>query len=367
MTARSTGSTAADSVHLSVVIATYNRTDSVRRLLLLLAAQTLPASTYEVIVVDDGSSSPVAPALADLQQTVPYMLQVITQQNGGPGAARNVGVRQARGAVVVIIDDDMRVERDFLEAHAREHPDGTRNAVLGVLRTAPDARLPLFERYQMAMLGRLYENVRSGREAVRGWDLYTGNVSFRREDYLAAGGFDPSLRLSEDAELGIRLEADGVAFRISDAAFAVNASDHTSVDAWMSRALRYGSADARIAEKHPELAAANPWRFLFMISPVSRPVMLAAVIVPWLMRPVAWLAMWTSLALARLGMERAAIAGTTFTYGLQYFRGLRAHWKSATASLAALRAYSAQQSHPESRSVAQHDARERNTRPTRTR
>lgn len=328
---------------ISVVIATYNRTESLVRLLKLLALQTIAPDRFEVVVVDDGSRVPAEPVLTELARSLPYHLHPITQANGGPGSARNTGIQAARGSLVVIVDDDMRVGTTFLEAHLAAHPAGTRRVTLGVLLADPDATLPLFERYQMEMLNRLYTNVRSGTEQMRGWDLYTGNVSFRRADYLAVGGFDRSLRLSEDAELGMRLEEDGVSFTLSDDAASVNASDHVSVRAWMRRSLLYGKSDARISDKHPELPAANPWRFLFMVNRVSRPFLFGCVLVPWLMRPVAWLAMGTSLALSRLGLERIAIAGTTFAYGLQYFRGLRAHCGSMADALASLRRYKAQQ------------------------
>lgn len=333
---------------VSVVIATYNRTASLVRLLHLLGRQTLPATQYELVVVDDGSHVPVAPALRALRDTLPCPLHVVTQVNAGPGAARHAGIEAASGALIVIIDDDMRVDETFIAAHLAAHPPGSRRVVLGVLLPDPNARLPLFERYQMAMLDRLYDNVRTGREAMRGWDLYTGNVSFERADYLAVGGFDRTLRLSEDAELGMRLEEAGVTFGLSDDASATNASDHVSVTAWMARSMRYGIADARIADKHPEWPAANPWRFLFMINGMSRPFMMTAVVAPTVIRPVAWMAMGASLLLASLRLERIAIAGTTFTYGLQYFRGLREFCGSRAAALDSLARYKAQRGHARS-------------------
>jgi glycosyltransferase involved in cell wall biosynthesis len=319
----------------TVVIATYNRTESLVRLLRELAEQRLSGAILDVVVIDDGSAVPVELSLRPLRDTLPYQLTLLTQANAGPGAARHAGIAAASGDVIVIIDDDMRVRPDFVKQHLAAHVAGTRRVVLGALRHPADDTLPLFERYQMAMLQKLYDSSRDG-VPVRGWNLYTGNVSFRRADYLAVGGFDRTLRLSEDAELGMRLEASGVEFLVSHTAATENATDHASVRAWMKRSYRYGQADARIADKHPTLLAANPWRFLDLLNPVSRPCMYLAARTPWLMRPVAWAALAAAHAAAAVGAERVAIAGMTFVYGIQYYRGVRAfhgEWSSTAGSL----------------------------------
>jgi serine acetyltransferase/GT2 family glycosyltransferase len=322
---------------LSVVIATYNRAASAERLLRELAEQSLPPHAYEVIVVDDGSAEPVAPRLAGL--AVPYALRVVRQENAGPAAARDTGIQAAAAEVIVLVDDDMIVGPEFLAGHLDAHPPGSRRVVLGRLRTEPGVRMPLFERYHQEMLDRLAERARADASAVRGVDLYTGNVSLRRDDYLLVGGFDQSLRLSEDAELGLRLEAAGVSFGMSEEASSVHASDHVSVVNWMRRSLAYGAADARIAEKHAEMPAIDPWRFLFMVHRVSRPILLACAALPRLMGAAAWLVVLVAVAAAAVGAERAAVAGMTLAYGMQYFRGVRAHAGSRRRAMAGLRAH----------------------------
>jgi serine acetyltransferase/GT2 family glycosyltransferase len=321
----------------SVVIATYDRGPALERLLRQLAGQSVPPAEYEVIVVDDGSAEPVAPRLAAL--AVPYALRVIRQANGGPAAARHAGIAAAAGWLLVIVDDDMQVGADFLAAHARAHPAGSRHAVLGRIRWDRALPLPLFERYHAAMIDRFADGVRAGTVALHGWHLYTGNVSLRRADYLAVGGFDTSLRLSEDAELGIRLERAGVTLRLAEDAETLHSSDHVRLAAWMRRALAYGISESRIAEKHRELHGANPWRFLFLVSRLSRPILLAAARAPASMAAAAWLAMLASLVLAAAGAERAAIAGATLVYGIQYFRGVGRYAGSARRLRESLRRY----------------------------
>jgi glycosyltransferase involved in cell wall biosynthesis len=324
------------SLRLSLVVATYNRASSLRRLLRDLAQQSLPASEFEVVVVDDGSREPVVLRLGRL--ALPFALRVVTQANAGAAAARHRGVCEARGELIVIVDDDMELPPTFLGAHLAQHPAGSRRLVLGRMLAPAGGPLPIFERYHAVMLDRLAEDVRLGRVQARGTHLFTGNVSFRRDDYFAAGGFDPSLKQSEDAELGIRLEKAGVEVRLCEEACSIHHSDHTSVGKWMRRAYQYGVWDHHIAQKHPDVPAADPWRFLSMVHPLSRPFLLASVGLPGLMAGVAWLGIRCAQLLDRMGAARPAVAAATLVYGVQYYRGLRA----AVGSLASVRTALAQ-------------------------
>ncbi len=334
-----TGAPATAAPAVSVVVATYTRGASLARLLGLLATQTLAPGRFEVVVVDDGSTPAVRDALGSLLAPggVPYRLRVVAQANAGPAAARDRAIRLAEGRLLVIVDDDMRVGPDFLAAHLAAHPPGSRRVVLGRLRPEPGARLPLFERFQLAQLDRLVADVARGVRRAGGGDMYTGNVSLPRADYEAVGGFDQSLRLSEDAELGMRLEQAGVEFVLSEGAGAWHASDHTSLAKWMRRSAAYGAADARVSAKHGGRPETDPWRFLFAVSAVSRPLLLLAAVAPAAARPLAWAAVGVARALGVVGAERAALAGVTLAYGLQYYAGVRAHAGGRRAALGGLR------------------------------
>lgn len=98
---------------VSVVIPTYNRIDSLLRLLESLDHQTLSPDQYEVIVVDDGSA--YAP---DVITKTPFrfVLTYLRQENQGATVARNYGAKQTRGRVLVFIDDDISVSEKTLEA-----------------------------------------------------------------------------------------------------------------------------------------------------------------------------------------------------------------------------------------------------------
>ncbi|MCY1072855.1 exopolysaccharide biosynthesis glycosyltransferase EpsD [Archangium lansingense] len=307
---------------LSVVVATYNRVDLIQRLLGQFARQTLPASDFEVVVVDDGSREPAAPHLEKL--TLPFSLRVETQANAGAAAARHRGVIAARGEVVLITDDDMQVAEDFLAKHLARHPRGSRNVVIGSIRPDPAiSNMPLFERWYAWLNNRIAASMSGPKRRAHGWQLFTGNVSFRREDYVAAGGFDKSLGQSEDIELGLRLEKAGCRFEFCTEAYVLHGSDHTSFEKWLKRANRYGVFDIRVAAKHPDVPQVSPWRYLFEMNPLARPLLAAVVMAPEATRPVTHVVMgWARLA-DKVGLQKAAFAGTSVSYVMEYLRGAR--------------------------------------------
>jgi glycosyltransferase involved in cell wall biosynthesis len=322
---------------LSVVIATHNRQTSLERLLEQMAVQTLRPEQFEVVVVDDGSVESVAERLT--QRAEPYAITIVSQKNAGAAAARHRGIERASGEIVVVVDDDMQIAADFLARHLEMHPTGTRNAVLGRICPDPSAALPLFERFHAAALEDLAAEARKGHLVLYGTHLATGNVSFRRADYFSVGGFDVSLKHSEDAELGVRLQKAGVSLKFSEGACTVHSSDHVSLKGWLRRAFLYGVCDQQIARKHPDVLYADPWRYLFQVHPISRPLLLASVLAPWLTRPLGRLAMTVALGADRLGAHRLAIFGTTLVYGVEYFSGVRHQAGSLREALADFRRY----------------------------
>src|SRR4051794_37714594 len=89
-------------VWVSVVIATYNRHASLRRLFEQLDAQTIDPKRYEVIAVDDGSKEDTRTKLADVKTR--YAHRIERQENAGPAVARQRGVELARGNIIVFLD-----------------------------------------------------------------------------------------------------------------------------------------------------------------------------------------------------------------------------------------------------------------------
>lgn len=317
---------------LSVLIATWNRGPRLLRLLEDLAAQTLPPASFEVVVMDDGSREPAAPLLQALAP--PFALRALVQPNAGAAVARDNAARVARGDLLVIVDDDMRLGPGFLAAHAAAHAAGPRRVVLGPIEPDLDAqrRAGVFEAYNAHRLKTASDALISGRARLRGNNLCTGNVSFRRVEYLAVGGFDLSLRRSEDAELGLRLEQAGNEFVFAPDAATRHDSDHGNAE-WLRRAHEYGVVDRAIARKHPDLVHADPWRYWYSLPRLGRPFLWLSLLAPALSKWVGVAVLACASAAYRVGLRSLALRGAGLAYGAGYFRGLRTADGSLRAAL----------------------------------
>ena len=314
---------------ISVVVATYNRLSSLRELLDDLSKQSglkpWPGATdnplvdVEVVVVDDGGEAPVLESLSP--GAFPFRLETIRRTNGGPGAARDTGIRRASGDIVVILDDDMAIPPEFLAAHQRAHSEGA-SVVLGSILPPRSGTLPLFERFHMEGIQKFGADFRAGLVEIEGTRLCTGNVSFRRSAYLLVGGFDLSLNRCEDRDLGIRFEFAGLKFAVADDGWSEHRSDHEDVGTWRRRCQLYGELDMQIAAKHPDRPRVSPWAFLPKLPWISRPLVVAAALFPYVGSQAAGLAYGLGGAADRAKCRRMAMVGVSLCYAFEYFSGV---------------------------------------------
>ncbi len=226
--------------YVSVVTPTFNRLGSLERLLEALAKQTYPPTDFEVVVVDDGSTDGTVERVRGL--ALPYPLRILAQPHGGPARARNLGVEQARGTLIVFLDDDVVPFPDLIAAHVAIHEVDPDVVVVGPMSPPRDWSRPAWIRWEEEKLQLQYQAMLEGQYSCTWRQFYTGNASLSRAEFLAAGGFDPEFERAEDVELGYRLAIRGARF-VFDPRADVLHYPARSFESWCRTPYQYGYYD----------------------------------------------------------------------------------------------------------------------------
>lgn len=179
---------------VSVVVPTYRRVASLDRLLAGLARQR-DAPSFEVLVVDNDpgrSAQTVVAAWARRGLVIPQ--PNLAESTPGAAAARNTGLRRARGSIVAFLDDDVVPAPDWLAGICQPLASGRAGVSAG--RVVLDPGVPRPRWLDEAGLGGYLAGHDLGpreRPLGPGDILLTANAAFRTADLRAVGGFDAAL------------------------------------------------------------------------------------------------------------------------------------------------------------------------------
>ncbi len=182
---------------ISVIVPAYNAAQTLPACLAALHRQTQPPD--EIIVVDDGSQDQTA------QVARAYGAQVLEQPHRGPAAARNLGLRQARGDVVLFTDADCEPVPTWVAEMLRPFADPRVVGVKGSYRTRQQERVA---RLAQCEFEERYDRL----ERLATIDFIdTYAAAFRVAVLLEMSGFDPAFPQAdnEDVELSYRLARAG--------------------------------------------------------------------------------------------------------------------------------------------------------------
>lgn len=244
-------------LNISVIIPTYNRKNIIKKCLDALFRQTCANFNFEIIVIDDGSTDGTENAVKEIILNAPVTLRYLKQENKGPAAARNVGIKNAHSEIVLFIGDDIIVTETFIEEHitwqTRKYPEEN-IAVLGHITWYPDLKITPFMEY----IGK--EGVQFGFKLIKDIEnvpynfFYTSNISLKRGYLLNNGFFDEEFLHAawEDIELAYRLTKNGLTIVYNKKAIVYH-NHAVSQKGYCKRMEISGRACKIFHEKHPEL------------------------------------------------------------------------------------------------------------------
>jgi cellulose synthase/poly-beta-1,6-N-acetylglucosamine synthase-like glycosyltransferase len=204
-----------------------------------LSRQEYPRERFEVIVVDDGSETLLAPVVDPFRDRL--TLWLLVQQNSGPAAARNNGVAAAKGSYLVFTDDDCRPSPDWLAAiarHYRLYPE-PRHAVTG--RTLNGVHENVYSTASQRLIDYLYSYFNTDADQAR--FLTSNNLAMPVECFREVGGFDTVFRRAagEDRDLTERLLEAGRHIRY-DPEVTIHHDHPLTLKSFLQQHFNYGRA-----------------------------------------------------------------------------------------------------------------------------
>ncbi len=190
---------------ISLLIATYNRAESLRRTLCSVAQQSLAPGEFEIVVVDNNSPDHTPQVCAEFAAGHPQLqFRRVAETRQGLSHARNCGIEAARGRYIAFIDDDEEINTGFLENYLHffeSHPQAA--AAGGRMLPVYEGKLPRwFSPFLDRPVGSKLDlgskpQVFKGKRYPIG-----GNMAMRRTVFERYGMFNPDLGRKGNQMLG---------------------------------------------------------------------------------------------------------------------------------------------------------------------
>lgn len=197
---------------ISAVIPAYNAAGTIERAIDSIYAQTYDGP-LEIILVDDGSTD----GTADVVRRRYPAVQIVQQPNRGLAGARNAGVRAATHDLVAFLDSDDRWAPGKIEAQVEVFDQLPRDSVLFTMSTIVAGRDVGTAQKTALLKRRIAQAISRQRQSItellpttimtRG--VCGASLMLSRDAYVRAGGYDESIRVSEDYPFFLKLLAEG--------------------------------------------------------------------------------------------------------------------------------------------------------------
>jgi glycosyltransferase involved in cell wall biosynthesis len=249
---------------VAIVVPTYNGAGKLPVLLKSLALQW--HENYELIIVDDGSNTPIIESLIPaIEDIIP--IKVIRTLNNGRSAARNRGVAETKADLLVFCDDDMELPPGTLEKHIYFHTQNS-NSIL-VANPAPLPTLKKgdsFSKFRFSSENRWAEALKNKalyRCSFRNYFFTTQNMSLPRRVFENLEGFDERLKDSEDFDFGVRALIHDIPVYV-DGRLVVWHREIAGLDQTLRRQQQYYQWKVKLLELHPEYCNILPEHFFWL-------------------------------------------------------------------------------------------------------
>ena len=192
-------------IRLSLIIATYNRSAALVEALRSVVRQDFPAAEWECIVVNNNSQDDTLARFEAFATEHPAInLRIVTETRQGLSHARNRGIDESRGEYIAIIDDDERINEQFISSYVAlfdAYPDAA-SAGGPIIPEYPAGRPAWMSSYTERPIANPIDLGRKIRPFPKGRIPGGGNMALRRSTVQRYGAFDPSLGRTGEQLIG---------------------------------------------------------------------------------------------------------------------------------------------------------------------
>jgi len=219
--------------YFSIIVPTYNRPVQLSICLKSLVELKYQRDRFEVIVVDDGSKESLNSVVQPFSKEI--TVKLVSQFNAGPAAARNTGVKHAKGEYIAFTDDDCRPAHDWLQQLAFHFGTAKNHAIGG--KTINALIRNLYSSASQLHVDYLYEYYNPDPQKAHFFS--TGNFALPAKIFDTVSGFDHSLITGEDREFCDRLHDYGYSMRYAPEVVVYHAHTLTLRSFWLQH-FNYG-------------------------------------------------------------------------------------------------------------------------------
>lgn len=240
-------------LNFSIIIAIYERKDELVELLNSLTAQI--DKDFEVIIVDDGSPTPVSNVVDEFREKL--NLKYFYKENSGPALSRNYGMSHAEGNYFIFLDSDTIVPEDYIGIVRRKLRENFTDAYGG-----PDDSSKSFSSLQKAISFSMTSvlttgGIRGGKRSVTKFQPRSFNMGISQKAFQSTQGFS-ELRIGEDPDLSMTLWENGFGTQLIPEA-KVYHKRRSSLNKFFKQVYEFGIARPILNQRHPKYTSITFW------------------------------------------------------------------------------------------------------------
>ncbi len=240
-------------IDFSFIIPVYNRPDEIKELLESFS-KLEGGFIYEIVIVEDGSTKTSEEVTNTFSQ---LDISYYFKPNSGPGDSRNYGMQKAKGSYYIILDSDVILPPNYLNAVYTFLSETYYDCFGG-----PDAAHHSFTNLQKAINFAMTSfittgGIRGGRQQVENFQPRSFNMGLSKKVFIESGGFG-KIHPGEDPDLSLRLHQLGFSTTLIEKAYVYH-KRRISWSKFYKQVYKFGMVRPILNQWHPRSKSLVYW------------------------------------------------------------------------------------------------------------